>query len=88
MNQEDVMAVLHDIGLTEGEAWTRSELLAHLHNAVRVQVDEIREPTEPGEPLTIRLRSGAAGAPFTLTFEPLGDERYSLSSGSTAQPSA
>jgi hypothetical protein len=84
MNQEDVMAVLHEIGLTEGDTWTRSALLAHLHSAAGVQVDEVREPTAPGEPLTIRLRRGAEGAPFTLTFEPLGDERYSVRSGSTA----
>ena len=88
MNQEDVMAVLQDIGLTEGDTRTRSELLAHLHNASRVQVDQIREPRGPDDSLTIVLRSGAEGARFTLTFEPLGQDRYSLSTGAPAEPSA
>jgi len=56
MKPEDVMAVMHDLGLTEGDTWTRGDLLAHLHNAASVQVDEIREPTEPGA----RLSAGRA----------------------------
>jgi len=78
MKPEDMMAVLHELGLTEGDTWTRSDLLAHLHHAAGVHVDEIREPAEPGLPLTILLRSGAEGARLTLLFEPLGHDRYSL----------
>ncbi len=85
---EDVMAVLHDLGLTEGDTWTRDELLAHLHTAPTVQVEEMRAPAEPGAPLTLLLRRGVAGARFTLTFKPLGHDRYSLSTGSPAEGSA
>ena len=88
MTPEDVMALMHEVGLTEGDTWTRSDLLAHLHNASSVRVDEIREPAEPGAPLTVLLRSGAEGARCTLTFEPLEHDRFSLSTGRPAEPSA
>lgn len=87
MKPEDVMVVLHDLGWTEGDTWTRDDLLAHLHNASHVRVEEIREPTEPGMPLTILLRSGTEGARFTLSFESLGHDRYSLSTGSAEESS-
>ena len=85
MKPEDMMAVLHDMGLTEGQTWTRSALTAHLHNAPTVQVEEIREPTEPGGFLTIILTWRAEGARFALSFEPLGNDRYSFSTGSTSE---
>lgn len=88
MEPEDVMAVLHEIGLTEGDTWTRSALMAHLATTRSVQVEETREPTEAGAPFTIMLRRGAEGARFTLSFKPLGNGRYSLSTGSPSASSA
>ena len=78
------MAVLQDIGLTEGDTWTRSNITTYLNNEPTVQVDEVREPTEPGGFLTIILTRRTDRARFALSFAPLGNDRYSFSTGSTS----